>query len=777
MANASGGTPPYHFCSDTFRNSPPPLGTVVTLNGDLSGTINAAGIYNFSVCVIDMLGACGCGMTQVTVVSAVTTTYRSSTTTYQSNSTTTYQSSSSSSSTTNRSSTTTYNSSSTTTYQSSSTTTYQSNSTTTYQSSSSSSSTTNRSSTTTYNSSSTTTYQSSSTTTYQSSSSSSSTTNRSSTTTYNSSSTTTYQSSSTTTYQSSSSSSSTTNRSSTTTYNSSSTTTYQSSSTTTYQSSSSSSSTTNRSSTTTYNSSTTTYQSSSSSSSTTNHSSTTTYNSSTTTYQSSSTTYLNSSTTTYETSTTTTTTTSTTTIPELTIQTFFPTDLCSWKVNQQGTFQAATATGGTPPYSFYSDPSMGSLPPGIDLDSDGNLSGTPTQSGQYLFAVCVADSLGLTSCEMNYSMNVCTNLVGTWSGSYTLVHNFGVCIDNNPPCISNAPSNSDITMSGTLTFNLSYDPTCGSGQILPPPCNCVSGDVTLNNMQDIVPHSDANGNPICVYYYDDGTPYYILTQISHYGTIGGLVDSPSTDINFFFEDIGYFLHLPSADSCTGYMYGMGFYGTVDGNTMTGTIGYPPGSTCDPSQGVCGTFSLTKDSSETTYQSSTTTYNSSSTTTYPSSTTTYQSSSSSSSTTYQGNTTTYQSSSTSVIASPSSSSSTTNLSSTTTYNSSSTTYQSSSSSSTTNLSSTTTYNSSSTTTYLCSPNWTWVSGSNLIDQSGNYGTQGVPAAGNVPGSENWQFRGSIALAICGYSEGRALIQPALMMLSTISGTSTALTGPG
>ena len=29
-------------------------------------------------------------------------------------------------------------------------------------------------------------------------------------------------------------------------------------------------------------------------------------------------------------------------------------------------------------------------------------------------------------------------------------------------------------------------------------------------------------------------------------------------------------------------------------------------------------------------------------------------------------------------------------------------------------------------------WTWVSGSNLTSQVGTYGTQGVPAAGNVPG---------------------------------------------
>jgi hypothetical protein len=31
------------------------------------------------------------------------------------------------------------------------------------------------------------------------------------------------------------------------------------------------------------------------------------------------------------------------------------------------------------------------------------------------------------------------------------------------------------------------------------------------------------------------------------------------------------------------------------------------------------------------------------------------------------------------------------------------------------------------------NWTWVSGSNTVDQGGSYGTEGVAAAGNVPGA--------------------------------------------
>ena len=32
-------------------------------------------------------------------------------------------------------------------------------------------------------------------------------------------------------------------------------------------------------------------------------------------------------------------------------------------------------------------------------------------------------------------------------------------------------------------------------------------------------------------------------------------------------------------------------------------------------------------------------------------------------------------------------------------------------------------------------WTWVNGSNLISQNGNYGTQGTPALTNVPGARD------------------------------------------
>jgi hypothetical protein len=46
--------------------------------------------------------------------------------------------------------------------------------------------------------------------------------------------------------------------------------------------------------------------------------------------------------------------------------------------------------GGTPPYSvIVNDP--GSLPPGVNLDSDGKVSGTPTQDGTFSVNITVND--------------------------------------------------------------------------------------------------------------------------------------------------------------------------------------------------------------------------------------------------------------------------------------------------------------------------------------------------------------------------------------------------
>ena len=65
IAQVTGGTPPYHFQSDTFRNGAPPMGMIVDVNGILTGTPSKTGQYTFGVCVVDAVGASKCGQTLI----------------------------------------------------------------------------------------------------------------------------------------------------------------------------------------------------------------------------------------------------------------------------------------------------------------------------------------------------------------------------------------------------------------------------------------------------------------------------------------------------------------------------------------------------------------------------------------------------------------------------------------------------------------------------------------------------------------------------------------
>lgn len=51
-------------------------------------------------------------------------------------------------------------------------------------------------------------------------------------------------------------------------------------------------------------------------------------------------------------------------------------------------------TGGVPPYTVAFDPTSGPPPPGITINSDGTISGSPTQAGSFDVILDVADSLG-----------------------------------------------------------------------------------------------------------------------------------------------------------------------------------------------------------------------------------------------------------------------------------------------------------------------------------------------------------------------------------------------
>jgi hypothetical protein len=59
----------------------------------------------------------------------------------------------------------------------------------------------------------------------------------------------------------------------------------------------------------------------------------------------------------------------------------------------------ATAKGGAPLYHFQSDTFMnGTPPPGMGVDLNGNLSGTPSLAGTYTFGVCAVDMAAASSC-------------------------------------------------------------------------------------------------------------------------------------------------------------------------------------------------------------------------------------------------------------------------------------------------------------------------------------------------------------------------------------------
>jgi hypothetical protein len=81
IATATGGTPPYHFQSDTFRNGAPPLQTVVGTQyvgpqapigaqntGCLTGRAAQIGVFTFGVTVVDSVGQEDSAQTTVSVV-------------------------------------------------------------------------------------------------------------------------------------------------------------------------------------------------------------------------------------------------------------------------------------------------------------------------------------------------------------------------------------------------------------------------------------------------------------------------------------------------------------------------------------------------------------------------------------------------------------------------------------------------------------------------------------------------------------------------------------
>ena len=76
------------------------------------------------------------------------------------------------------------------------------------------------------------------------------------------------------------------------------------------------------------------------------------------------------------------------------------------------------------------------------------------------------------------------------------------------------------------------------------------------------------------------------------------------------------------------------------------------------------------------------------------------------------------------------------------------------------------------------NWTWVSGSNTVNQAGVYGTKGVGRFRRTsPGQESGPYPGSIPAAPSGCSGDMATIRQAIRDISMTCGSMTGTNGPG
>ncbi len=67
IATATRGNPPYTFQSDTFREGAPPFGTIIDVNGRLTGILTQTGEYTVGVCVKDTVSNSKCGHARVII--------------------------------------------------------------------------------------------------------------------------------------------------------------------------------------------------------------------------------------------------------------------------------------------------------------------------------------------------------------------------------------------------------------------------------------------------------------------------------------------------------------------------------------------------------------------------------------------------------------------------------------------------------------------------------------------------------------------------------------
>lgn len=128
--------------------------------------------------------------------------------------------------------------------------------------------------------------------------------------------------------------------------------------------------------------------------------------------------------------------------------------------------QNFTTTGGTGSYSYAADLAIGPLPPGFSLNGAGTLSGTPTSTGSYDFAIKVTDTGSGVTQEVNYTLSVTNPPPTAGSVAATVAYDSS----NNPitlalgggtatsVAVASAPTHGTATASGT---SITYTPTVG----------------------------------------------------------------------------------------------------------------------------------------------------------------------------------------------------------------------------------------------------------------------------------------------------------------------------
>jgi len=120
-------------------------------------------------------------------------------------------------------------------------------------------------------------------------------------------------------------------------------------------------------------------------------------------------------------------------------------------VNVQGSTPVATAAaGGASPFYFAHDSfAYGAHPLGTVLDANGNLTGTPSQTGTFNFKVCVIDLVGAKDCQMtSVTVKPALTVSKTGTGSGTVASS-PTGIDCGTTCSAGFEDGTSVTLTAT----------------------------------------------------------------------------------------------------------------------------------------------------------------------------------------------------------------------------------------------------------------------------------------------------------------------------------------